>query len=49
MMSRFQGYAAMEKGSKVILWEFEAEPLGPRDVEVEVEFCGLCHTYVRLE
>jgi uncharacterized zinc-type alcohol dehydrogenase-like protein len=34
----------MEAGQALELYEFEAESLSAEDVEVEVEYCGVCHS-----
>lgn len=40
----FRGYAATEPGSSLSQIEFEPAPLGPDDVEISVEYCGICHS-----
>ncbi len=41
---RFRGWAA--HGAKQLLkpYEFDASPIGPEEVEVRVEHCGMCHS-----
>jgi len=34
----------MEAGQALTLYEYEAESLSAEDVEVEVEYCGVCHS-----
>jgi len=41
---KIKSYAAMEAGNALELYEFEAESLSAEDVEVEVEYCGVCHS-----
>lgn len=41
---KIKSYAAMEAGKALELYEFEAESLSAEDVEVEVEYCGVCHS-----
>ncbi|MEQ4531271.1 MAG: NAD(P)-dependent alcohol dehydrogenase [Mixta sp.] len=43
-MVKIKSYAAMEAGKALELYEFEAESLSAEDVEVEVEYCGVCHS-----
>jgi uncharacterized zinc-type alcohol dehydrogenase-like protein len=38
------GFAAMERGGPLVPFEFERRPLRPRDVALDVLFCGICHT-----
>ena len=40
----FKAYAAMSKGSSLELYEYEAEPLKPNEVNIKVESCGICHS-----
>ena len=41
---KIKSYAAMEAGKALELYEYEAESLSAEDVEVEVEYCGVCHS-----
>lgn len=43
-MSLFRSFAAQEKGGRLQPYEFDAGPLGAEHVELQVEFCGLCHS-----
>lgn len=43
-MSIIKSYAAKEAGADLSLWEYDAGELQPEDVEVEVEYCGICHS-----
>lgn len=38
------GYAAMEKGGKLVPFSFERRALGDRDVLVKIRYCGICHS-----
>jgi uncharacterized zinc-type alcohol dehydrogenase-like protein len=39
-----KGYAATEPGGKLKPFEFDPGPLGDTEVEIQVEYCGLCHS-----
>lgn len=39
-----QGYACKEKGGQLESFEFEPGDLAADQVEVAVEFCGICHS-----
>ena len=41
-------YAAMEAGGKLQAWQYEPAPLGPDEVEIEVDYCGICHSDVSM-
>ena len=43
-MTIIKSYAAKEAGADLLLWEYDAGELQPEDVEVEVEYCGICHS-----
>ena len=43
-MSSIPAWAASAAGKPFEPYEFEAGPLGPEEVEIAVEHCGLCHT-----
>jgi alcohol dehydrogenase (NADP+) len=44
--SRIQskGYAAKDAKSKLASFKFERRPLGPKDVLVDILYCGICHS-----
>jgi uncharacterized zinc-type alcohol dehydrogenase-like protein len=46
-MSTIKSYAAKEAGADLSLWEYDAGDLKPEDVEVQVEYCGICHPTCR--
>lgn len=37
-------YAALEANSKLVPWQYEPGTLGRDDVEIEVDYCGICHS-----
>ena len=37
-------YAALEAGAELVPYQFDAGELQPHQVEVKVEYCGLCHS-----
>ena len=39
-----QAYAAMSAGAELEPYQFDAGELQPHQVEVKVEYCGLCHS-----
>ena len=39
-----KAYAATEPGGKLQPFKYDPGPLGSREVEVEVEYCGICHS-----
>ncbi|MEM6159310.1 NAD(P)-dependent alcohol dehydrogenase [Erwinia sp. P6884] len=41
---KIKSYAAMKPGQALELYEYDAGELGPEEVEVEVEYCGVCHS-----
>lgn len=43
-MANIQAWAAMGPKEKLSLREFNLGPLGAEEVEVEVEYCGICHS-----
>jgi uncharacterized zinc-type alcohol dehydrogenase-like protein len=44
----FHGYAARAPGEELQPFEFEPGPIGPTDVEIKVEYCGICHSDVSM-
>lgn len=44
MSYRVRAYAALSKGQKLQPFEYDPGPLGPEQVEVAVEYCGICHS-----
>ena len=43
-MAKFHSWAAQKAGQKLAPYTFDPGPLGPEEVEVAVEHCGLCHS-----
>ena len=43
-MNRSVGYAAQTKTSPLSRFEFTRRDVGPRDVKIEILYCGVCHT-----
>jgi uncharacterized zinc-type alcohol dehydrogenase-like protein len=39
-----RGYAAVDAKSALVPWSFERREPGPRDVVVEIAYCGICHS-----
>lgn len=44
MSQTFRAYAATTKGSALKPFEFNPGPLRPEQVEIAVEYCGICHS-----
>ena len=45
-MIKAQGYAAHHSFSRLKLLDFEREDAGPRELEIDVLYCGVCHSDV---
>ncbi|WP_109127287.1 NAD(P)-dependent alcohol dehydrogenase [Dyella sp. C11] len=43
-MSTMKGWAVQEAGKPLVLSEFDLGPLGSEEVEVAVDYCGICHS-----
>ncbi|KAA8735633.1 NAD(P)-dependent alcohol dehydrogenase [Acinetobacter qingfengensis] len=43
-----QAYAAKEAGAELAAYQFDAGELQPHQVEVKVEYCGLCHSDISM-
>jgi uncharacterized zinc-type alcohol dehydrogenase-like protein len=43
-----KAYAAFEPGGELKPFEYDPGPLGNEDVEIEVEYCGICHSDLSL-
>jgi uncharacterized zinc-type alcohol dehydrogenase-like protein len=41
---KIQAYAAMAQGAEFIPFEYDPGELGPEEVEIKVEACGICHS-----
>lgn len=44
MSNTIHAYAALEAGAALTPYQFDAGELAPHQVEVQVEYCGLCHS-----
>lgn len=44
MGEKIKSYAAMEAGGKLVPFEFEAGELGGEEIEISVDYCGICHS-----
>ncbi len=43
-MARTRTYAALTPKSPLAPYEIDRRPTGPRDVAIDIEFCGICHS-----
>ena len=43
-MSHMQGWAVQQAGKPLVLTAFDLGPLGAEEVEVAVDYCGICHS-----
>ncbi|MEY2667436.1 MAG: hypothetical protein RJA59_74 [Pseudomonadota bacterium] len=43
-MARTRAYAALSPKSPLAPFEIDRRPVGPRDVAIEIEFSGICHS-----
>jgi uncharacterized zinc-type alcohol dehydrogenase-like protein len=43
-MSLIRAWAARIPGGPLEAFEYDPGPLGPEDVEIQVEYCGVCHS-----
>ena len=44
MSTKFKAYAATAKGQPLVPFEFDPGPLGAEQVEIKVDYCGICHS-----
>lgn len=44
MSEKIKGYAAMEAGEKLVPFEFEPGELKGEEIEIKVDYCGICHS-----
>ena len=42
--NQIRAYAAMQAGEQLVPYQFDAGDLQAHQVEVKVEYCGLCHS-----
>ena len=43
-VTRTASYAAKQAGGRLQPFAIERRAVGPRDVQIEIEYCGVCHT-----
>ncbi len=43
-MIQSKGYAAQTPDTDLAPWNFERREVGPNDVQIEISFCGVCHS-----
>ncbi|MGC3944869.1 MAG: NAD(P)-dependent alcohol dehydrogenase [Chryseolinea sp.] len=43
-MIQAKGYAALDVKEKLTPWNFERRDIGAHDVQIEILYCGVCHT-----
>lgn len=47
-LPRVDAFAALEAGASLAPFDYEPAALGPRDVEIEITHCGICHSDIHL-
>ncbi|SDG19767.1 NAD(P)-dependent alcohol dehydrogenase [Epilithonimonas hungarica] len=43
-MIKSRGYAAQDVNKKLAPWDFERRSLGEKDVQIQIWYCGVCHS-----
>lgn len=43
-MIKTKGYAAQDPNSDLASWDFERREVGAHDVQIEIMYCGVCHS-----
>eukprot|EP01132_Coremiostelium_polycephalum_P019536 gene19536-23224_t len=43
-MIQAKGYAAQDAQTDLAPWNFERREVGPHDIQIEILFCGVCHS-----
>jgi uncharacterized zinc-type alcohol dehydrogenase-like protein len=43
-MIQAKGYAAQSPATDLTPWNFERREVGPHDVQIDIAFCGVCHS-----
>ncbi len=43
-MTQTKGYAAQSSTTDLALWDFERREVGPNDVQINIAYCGVCHS-----
>ena len=47
-MARTRAWAATTRGGKLKAFEFDPGPLGEEEVEIAIEWCGICHSDISM-
>ncbi len=43
-MIKAKGYAAQDEKSDLAYWDFERREVGAHDVQIDIHYCGVCHS-----
>lgn len=43
-MIKTKGYAAQTPDTDLAVWDFERREVGPHDIQIEIAYCGVCHS-----
>jgi alcohol dehydrogenase (NADP+) len=43
-MTRTKGYAAQDAQGLLEPWNFERRSVGPKDIQIDISYCGVCHS-----
>ncbi len=43
-----KAFAAFEPNSKLVPFEYDPGPIGPNEVEIDVQYCGICHSDISI-
>ncbi|NOW95191.1 D-arabinose 1-dehydrogenase-like Zn-dependent alcohol dehydrogenase [Mucilaginibacter sp. SG564] len=43
-MIQAKAYAAQTPETDLAPWDFERREVGPHDVQIEIQYCGVCHS-----
>ena len=41
-------FAVMEAGGKLQHYQYDPGPIASNEVEIDIEYCGICHSDVKL-
>ena len=41
---KIHAYAVNSAKSELLPFEYDAQPISPQEVEVRVQYCGVCHS-----
>lgn len=44
VMTKTKGYAAQKAGAQLTPWSFERRDVGQHDVQLDIMYCGVCHS-----